>query len=95
MISSLRRLACDLKEVQANPLPDVAAGPVGDDLSVWHANLRGAESSDLMGGLVLHLVIKFPADYPAVPPRIRLCTGLPHPNVLQTGGGYKLCLVIA
>lgn len=37
--SSKKRLLRDLKEIHANPLENVAAGPVSDEnMFLWHAN---------------------------------------------------------
>jgi hypothetical protein len=35
---SVLRLQSDLKEVLTNPIPNVAALPLEDDLYVWHGN---------------------------------------------------------
>ena len=54
MKSSRARLLHDLKEIEQNPLPTVACAPVGDDLSLWHANLLGIPSSPYAGA-IFHL----------------------------------------
>lgn len=54
-VRATRRLLKDLRELQMNPLPTVAASPLGDNLLLWHANLHGTKGSPFEG-LVFHLV---------------------------------------
>ncbi len=87
--NSIRRLQKDYAELKnaAVPLVSVAAAPTEDNFFVWHANLRGPESSAFYGG-VFHLEITFPQNYPVSPPSIRTFTEIPHPNVF----GNTICL---
>jgi ubiquitin-protein ligase len=32
-------------------------------------------------GCIFHCILKFPENYPTSPPRVFLCTPVPHPNV--------------
>eukprot|EP00026_Physarum_polycephalum_P001294 Phypoly_transcript_01295.p1 GENE.Phypoly_transcript_01295~~Phypoly_transcript_01295.p1 ORF type:complete len:1116 (+),score=191.20 Phypoly_transcript_01295:80-3427(+) len=85
-----KRLLRDLKELHDNPLENVNAAPVDDqDLFLWHANLRG---SDPQMKETFHLILSFPSNYPLSPPRVELCTPLPHPNVIPERGTYSLCM---
>jgi len=86
------RLMRDLREVQMNPLPTVAALPLPHDLSVWHVNLRTDEGP--FKGSVFHFRLQFPFDYPNNPPAVEmLSTGMPaHPNVFGSAGNVYICL---
>ncbi len=57
-VKATRRLLKDLKELQMNPLPTIAASPLSDDLLLWHANLHGTKGSPFEG-LTFHLVRSF------------------------------------
>jgi hypothetical protein len=37
---AIARLSRDLKELEENPLPNVAASPLEDNIFVWHANSK-------------------------------------------------------
>ena len=76
-----RRLARDLREVQSNPLPTIAAEPRADDIRIWHVSFTAADGPYV--GVPFHLVMNFPERYPAAPPRVQLCTMIPHPNVFE------------
>lgn len=87
---ALGRLARDLRSLEESPLPGIAAAPLPEDLLTWHFNLQGPEGD--FGGLVVHGVLRVPPSYPRQPPRVRLCTPLPHPNVWAADdGGFHVC----
>jgi len=90
---AIKRLMSDLREIDSNPLPTVAAAPLPFDISTWHVNLRPSDGP--FSGSVFHFRLRFPADYPASPPRVEmLSTGMPgHPNVFgDPSGGVFICL---
>jgi len=89
---ALARIAADLRTLRYQPLAGIAAAPFGDDLWVWHFNLRGACGEH--DGLLVHGVLKLGARYPSAPPEIRLCTGVPNPNVWRAadGAGFEVCM---
>ena len=84
-----RRLLKDLKEIETNKVPTVGvtARPQGDNLFIWHANLRGPEGTLYQGG-VFHCTMVFPPSYPHQPPEVTMCTPIPHPCMQ----GNKICL---
>ena len=85
---ALKRLHNDLREVLLNPLPTVSAGPVDEsDFFLWHGNIKGPEGTPYEG-VVFHLHITFPHDYPEGAPRVDLCTQLRHSSVY----GRWICL---
>jgi len=76
---SLKRLLLDMKEVLNEPLRDVAAVPMSDNIFLWHGNVRSSDGC--LGGLPIHFALSFPKNYPASPPECRLFSPVPHPNV--------------
>ena len=87
----LRRLLTDLKEVQENPLPNVCAFPLNDNLMEWHGNLRGTRDCPYEDA-VFHIILRFRDDYPIIPPKVILCSPLQHPNVFGHGEDGFICL---
>jgi ubiquitin-protein ligase len=85
----MRRLIRDLKEIEDNDIPTVgiSARPLENTMFIWHANIRGSDKT-LYQGSVFHLEIEFDELYPHSPPKIKLFTTLPHPNVF----GTSICL---
>ena len=71
-----------MKELQDAevPLVGVSAKPLDNNMFVWHANIKGPDTSAYYGG-VFHFEITFPQNYPVSPPSISLFTDLPHPCV--------------
>jgi len=60
-------------EEKVDPSLGISALPLKDNLMIWHANITGPEGSPY-DGVVLHLEIKFPNDYPNNPPDITQVT---------------------
>src|SRR4051812_1676164 len=86
--SSTRRLLKDLQEITDAPVSvNVNARPLDADIYQWHGNLRHKGY-----GIVFHFTLLFPSNYSSGPPSILLSTPLPHPNVFQAVGGWKVCL---
>eukprot|EP00931_Biecheleriopsis_adriatica_P001700 TRINITY_DN10213_c0_g1_i1.p1 TRINITY_DN10213_c0_g1~~TRINITY_DN10213_c0_g1_i1.p1 ORF type:complete len:522 (+),score=81.17 TRINITY_DN10213_c0_g1_i1:57-1568(+) len=81
---ALRRLKHDWEELQQSPLHGIAAEPLADNLQEWHANL--APEHGHFAGLLLHVRLCFPDSYPADPPKVQLCTQIPHSNVIPRLG---------
>ena len=89
--SAIRRLMRDLKELNSEPFDTISAAPLQGNLMEWHCNLRPPSGPYL--GAIFHLILKFPRDYPLSPPKVNLCTYLPHPNVFDWGEEYPyICL---
>jgi ubiquitin-protein ligase len=85
-ISARHRLQRDAKELFANPIPNVSAVPIKDDLQHWSVNMVGG-SGDL-AGVPIHLHARYGSDYPTAPPDVRMKSELKHPNVY----GDWICL---
>ena len=70
--------------------PGISCAPLDDDLLEWHANLEGGHH---YAGMTLHVVLRFPESYPRDPPRVSLCTYIPHSNIIPSArDGGTLCL---
>jgi len=69
---------------------------IDDDLDLfeWHCVFNCTQGS--FKGLILHLILKFPNNYPQDPPKVTLSTYIPHSNIIPNMGGQKnfLCLDI-
>ena len=95
-LCATRRLMKDYAEVMRNPLTNVVAEPLEDDLFRWHCNVRQPEGDGVFDGVTFHIELQFDQLYPTSMPRISLFTPVPHPNVRRTGGaggsGWRLDL---
>jgi ubiquitin-protein ligase len=81
IISASRRLQYDLKELTSNPIPNIDARPIGDDLFNWTFTMFAPDG--YWAGIPFHGHMKFKHTYPAHPPEVVLKTSLEHPNVFS------------
>lgn len=82
-----KRLFQEYKHLTQDPPDGITAGPVTeDDLFIWEALIEGPEGTPYEGG-IFPAELKFPKDYPLMPPTMRFLTDLWHPN-----GEFALCL---
>ena len=70
---SVRRLQSEFRALALKPESDFVAGPVGDDLFLWHFTIKGAKDTPFEGG-IYHGKIVFPPQYPMKPPDIYFFT---------------------
>ena len=70
---SVRRLQSEFRALSLKPESDFVAGPVGDDLFLWHFTIKGAKDTPFEGG-IYHGKIVFPPQYPMKPPDIYFFT---------------------
>lgn len=92
-----KRLFQEYKSLTIDPPEGITAGPVNeDDLFVWEAIIQGPEGTPFEGG-VFPAELRFPKDYPLMPPTMRfLGGGIWHPNGMSSlflgGGLMSVCL---
>lgn len=90
-MTSLKRLAKELIDVQRDPPPGVSTGPIDEkDIYIWEAIIVGPKDTPYEGG-VFKLLINFPKNYPFRPPKIIFTTKIFHPNINNKG---EICLDI-
>jgi ubiquitin-protein ligase len=82
----LSRLRKELQALTKDPLPNITAYPLDENILEWHYMIRGPAGSPFHGGCY-HGKLKFPSEYPFKPPAIYMLTpnGRFKPN-------QKLCL---
>jgi ubiquitin-protein ligase len=85
-ITAAKRLQHDVKDFNADPIPNISAQPIGDDLFKWSVNM--VAPSGPYAGVPIHLHLTFPQNYPTNPPKVELLTAITHPNVY----GDWICL---
>lgn len=92
-----KRLFQEYKSLTIDPPEGITAGPINeDDLFVWEAIIQGPEGTPFEGG-VFPAELRFPKDYPLMPPTMRfLGGGIWHPNGMSSlflgGGCVSVCL---
>jgi len=81
-----KRLFQEYKHLTTDPPEGITAGPVNeDDLFLWEAMIQGPEGTPYEGG-VFPAELKFPKDYPLMPPTMKFQCDIWHPN----GEAYTL-----
>ncbi|KAL1443439.1 hypothetical protein MTO96_007517 [Rhipicephalus appendiculatus] len=93
--SCLMRVKRDIADFKADPLPGIYISPEERDLTRVHALIVGPDGTPYEGGF-FHFFMKFPANYPVNPPRVRIMTTDAgrvrfNPNLYANG---KVCLSI-
>jgi ubiquitin-conjugating enzyme E2 G2 len=87
-----KRLFQEYKHLTTDPPDGITAGPVNeDDLFVWEAMIQGPEDTPYEGG-IFPAELKFPKDYPLMPPTMRFQCDIWHPNgiiPLKRKGKYR------
>tara|TARA_Y100000996_G_C22548845_1_gene652938 strand:+ start:713 stop:1165 length:453 start_codon:yes stop_codon:yes gene_type:complete len=87
---SVKRIKKELEEIHQDPPFNCSAGPIDDDITHWNATILGPEKTPYENG-VFYIDIKFPKEYPFVPPKVFFKTKIYHCNVNSNGG---ICLDI-
>ena len=88
-----KRLFQEYKQLTLTPPEGITAGPVNeDDLFLWEALIQGPEGTPYEGG-IFPAELKFPKDYPLMPPTMKFTCDIWHPNgspTLTTPIIYKI-----
>jgi ubiquitin-conjugating enzyme E2 G2 len=75
-----KRLFQEYKHLTQDPPDGITAGPIEeDDLFTWEALIQGPEDTPYEGG-IFPAELKFPKDYPLMPPTMKFLCDLWHPN---------------
>jgi ubiquitin-protein ligase len=86
----IKRLNNELIELQKYPITNCSAGIKTNDITHWLATIIGPDETPYAGGIFM-LDIKFPNEYPFVPPKVYFITPIYHCNINRQGG---ICLDI-
>lgn len=86
---AVKRILQELREIQRDDNPDIAAEAVEDNIFEWNFAIRGAWDTEFEGG-IYHGRILLPADYPFKPPSFVM---LSPSGRFDTG--TKICLSIS
>lgn len=85
-----KRLFQEYKHLTQDPPDGITAGPVEeDDLFVWEALIEGPEGTPYEGG-IFPAELKFPKDYPLMPPTMKFLSDIWHPNGMYHPLPYSL-----
>ena len=88
-IISKKRLLKDYREIMKNKY--ISITPLENNIFEWHGNLVPTEGR--YKGIILHVIMKFPENYPSEPPVINLLTSIPHSNIINYQGTKNyLCI---
>eukprot|EP01121_Diplochlamys_sp_Union-15-3_P011289 TRINITY_DN3253_c0_g1_i1.p1 TRINITY_DN3253_c0_g1~~TRINITY_DN3253_c0_g1_i1.p1 ORF type:complete len:238 (-),score=52.25 TRINITY_DN3253_c0_g1_i1:57-770(-) len=91
MSSATKLLQNTYKRVQQNPVEGFCVElPDDSNLFEWTIYLEGPKDTVYTGG-IFELSMKFPQEYPMVPPSLKFVSEFWHPNVYKDG---KVCISI-
>jgi len=80
-----RRLLSEFKALSTDSPQGIVAGPVNeDDMFLWEALIEGPEGTPFEGGVFV-AELKFPKDYPLLPPSMTFVPPIFHPNIYPSG----------
>ncbi|OHT12150.1 hypothetical protein TRFO_18140 [Tritrichomonas foetus] len=84
----VRRIMNELKNILAEPNPNIRVFPQKDRIDFWRALIKGPEGS-YYDGFWFSLTIEFPTGYPQNNPIIRFVKAPFHPNITNHG---RICI---
>ncbi|KAF9430473.1 Ubiquitin-conjugating enzyme E2 15 [Podila epigama] len=80
-----------LRELNKHPVEGFSAGLVDDNnIFEWEIMILGPPDTLYEGGF-FKAIMKFPEDYPLMPPTLKFTTDMYHPNVYPSG---EVCISI-
>ncbi|KAI8913551.1 ubiquitin-conjugating enzyme/RWD-like protein [Gorgonomyces haynaldii] len=89
--TALKRLMNEYKELTLNAPDGITAGPLSEsNYYEWEALIQGPDGTPYEGG-VFSAVLKFPTDYPLMPPSMKFTCPMWHPNIYPDG---RVCISI-
>lgn len=88
--ASSKLLQNQFKKIQSEPVEGIAVELNNDNLYEWKVFIEGPKDTFYEGG-IFQLLMKFPVDYPMVPPVVTFTSEFWHPNVYTDG---KVCISI-
>ncbi|KAI9145953.1 ubiquitin-conjugating enzyme/RWD-like protein [Paraphysoderma sedebokerense] len=90
MASAAALLAKQFKELSTNPIPGFVVNLLDDNIFEWDIAIIGPPSTIYEGGY-FKATMKFPQEYPFLPPSFAFNSKFFHPNVYEDG---RLCISI-
>jgi len=85
MRKSEKRLTNEFKNLQNNPLPNIKAFLIKDNIYKWLIELIGPDNTPYKGG-IFYFALDFPDNYPFIPPNTPLfISKVIHPCIHYNG----------
>jgi len=88
--ATAKLLQNQFKKIQSEPVEGIAVELNDDNLNEWKVFIEGPKETFYEGG-IFQLSMKFPSDYPMMPPTVHFVSDFWHPNVYNDG---KVCISI-
>ena len=89
-MTAVRRLTREFQDLIKNPIENVSAGPLSDNILKWEATIIGPTGTPYEGG-IFKVSMDFTVDYPFKAPKCNFLTRVYHPNINSAG---NICLDI-
>lgn len=83
-MTAVRRLNKEFQDLNKNPLGNISAGPIKENIFKWEATIIGPVGTPYEGG-VFRIAIDFTTDYPFRAPKCNFMTRVFHPNINAAG----------
>lgn len=89
-LQATARLRTELRKLQEDGLEGVILKPRENDLLQWDVVIFGPPQTLYEGGY-FKLLMRFPTEYPFLPPTVQFLTPMWHPNIYEDG---RVCVSI-